>query len=138
MFYDEYIKCCARLNESASAVAVAAKISKPSVNRWKKGSVPSDFTKRKLYDYFCSHGLSPSLLGFLMPNESDDNAQVTTPTSTKKEPPRERRDGFDPQFTPVVKFALFGDAAAEITEDDLDDLRTAIDAIIASKDKNKD
>lgn len=52
MFYDNYIRLCNSVNKTPSAVAVEIGISKPSVNRWKNGSYPTDATMQKIANYF--------------------------------------------------------------------------------------
>ena len=52
MFYDNYIRLCNSVNKTPSAVAIEIGISKPSVNRWKNGSYPTDATMQKIANYF--------------------------------------------------------------------------------------
>lgn len=52
MFYDNYIRLCNSINKSPSAVAVEMGIAKPTVNRWKNGSSPTDATLVKVCQYF--------------------------------------------------------------------------------------
>ena len=52
MFYDNYIRLCNSVNKSPSAVALEIGISKPTVNRWKNGSSPTDATLAKIAEYF--------------------------------------------------------------------------------------
>lgn len=52
MFYDNYIRLCNEIKKSPSAVAVEIGITKPAVNRWKKGGCPTDATLRRIADYF--------------------------------------------------------------------------------------
>lgn len=52
MFYDNYIRLCNERKKSPSAVALEIGISKPTVNRWKHGSSPTDATLRKIAEYF--------------------------------------------------------------------------------------
>lgn len=52
MFYDIYLQLCHSVKKSPSAVAVEMGISKPTVNRWKKGSSPTDSTRIKIAEYF--------------------------------------------------------------------------------------
>ena len=51
-FYQNFIKLCNTIGKSPSRVALDIGVSKPSVTRWKAGSVPSDAVIRKLADYF--------------------------------------------------------------------------------------
>ncbi|MBR4941842.1 MAG: helix-turn-helix transcriptional regulator [Clostridia bacterium] len=52
MFYDNYIRMCNSVNKSPSAVALEIGIAKPTVNRWKNGSRPTDATVQRIADYF--------------------------------------------------------------------------------------
>ena len=52
MFYDNYIRLCNSINKAPSAVALEIGISKPTVNRWKNGSNPTDATLVKIAEYF--------------------------------------------------------------------------------------
>ena len=52
VFYDNYIRLCNSVNKAPSAVALEIGISKPTVNRWKNGSVPTDATLVKIAEYF--------------------------------------------------------------------------------------
>ena len=52
MFYDNYIRLCNSINKSPSAVAIEMGIAKPTVNRWKNGSNPTDATLEKICEYF--------------------------------------------------------------------------------------
>lgn len=51
-FYDNYIALCNKAGKSPSAAAVEMGLTKPSVNRWKTGSQPTDATLRRVADYF--------------------------------------------------------------------------------------
>lgn len=51
-FYENYIKLCNSIGKSPSAVAIELKLGKPSVTRWKNGTVPRDATVQKIADYF--------------------------------------------------------------------------------------
>ena len=52
MFYDNYIRLCNSIKKSPSAVAIEIGIAKPTVNRWKHGSIPTDATLGKIAVYF--------------------------------------------------------------------------------------
>lgn len=52
MFYDNYIRLCNSVGKSPSAVAIEIGIAKPTVNRWKHGSRPTDATLGKIARYF--------------------------------------------------------------------------------------
>lgn len=52
VFYDNYIRLCNSVNKSPSAVALEIGIAKPTVNRWKHGSRPTDATLGKIARYF--------------------------------------------------------------------------------------
>lgn len=51
-FYDNYVALCNRAGKSPSAVALEMGLTKPTVNRWKNGSQPTDATIRRVADFF--------------------------------------------------------------------------------------
>ena len=51
-FYDNYVSLCNLAGKSPSAVALEIGLTKPTVNRWKNGSMPTDATIRKVADFF--------------------------------------------------------------------------------------
>lgn len=51
-FYDKYLEMCNKVGKAPSAVALEIGLSKPSVNRWKNGGMPTDATVSKLASYF--------------------------------------------------------------------------------------
>lgn len=51
-FYNNFIALCNKIGKTPSAVAVEIGLSKPTVNRWKNGSTPTDATARKVANYF--------------------------------------------------------------------------------------
>ena len=51
-FYDNFIALCNKIGKTPSAAAIEIGLAKPTVNRWKNGSVPTDATLRKVADYF--------------------------------------------------------------------------------------
>lgn len=51
-FYNNFIRLCNLADKSPSRVAIEIGTSKPSVTRWKNGSMPSDATIQKIADYF--------------------------------------------------------------------------------------
>ena len=75
MFYDNYIRLCNSIKKSPSAVALEIGIAKPTVNRWKHGSCPTDATLGKIAAYF---GVSKDeLLG-------KEQKETPTPKSERK------------------------------------------------------
>lgn len=52
MFYDNYVRLCNSVHKSPSAVAIEIGIAKPTVYRWKSGSIPNHATAVKVADYF--------------------------------------------------------------------------------------
>ena len=52
LIYDAFIKLCAQVNKTPSAVALELGLEKSTVTRWKKGGGASDITKLKLAEYF--------------------------------------------------------------------------------------
>lgn len=73
MFYDNYIRMCNSVNKSPSAVALEIGIAKPTVNRWKNGSRPTDATVQKIADYFSVSADS------LLSAPEEDNKKTPTP-----------------------------------------------------------
>ena len=51
-FYDRYVALCNEKKKTPSAVAIEIGLAKPTVNRWKNGSVPTDATAAKIASYF--------------------------------------------------------------------------------------
>lgn len=58
-FYENYVFLCNSIGKAPSAVAIEIGLSKPAVNRWKGGGVPTDATARKVARYF---NVSPEVL----------------------------------------------------------------------------
>lgn len=52
MFYDNYIKLCAKMGKSPSGVAKEIGLSNAAANGWKKGKLPNETTLYKLSNYF--------------------------------------------------------------------------------------
>lgn len=51
-FYNKYVLMCNRIGKTPSAVALEIGLSKPTVNRWKNGGMPTDATISKIAKYF--------------------------------------------------------------------------------------
>lgn len=51
-FYDRYVELCNERGKSPSAVAIEIGLAKPTVNRWKNGSLPTDATLARIANYF--------------------------------------------------------------------------------------
>ena len=51
-FYQRYIELCNKIGKAPSTVAVEIGLTKPTVNRWKTGSTPTDATAMKIASYF--------------------------------------------------------------------------------------
>ena len=58
-FYENYVFLCNSIGKAPSAVAIEIGLSKPAVNRWKGGGVPTDATARKVAKYF---NIAPEVL----------------------------------------------------------------------------
>ena len=52
MCYDNFVRLCNSVKKSPSAVALEIGIAKPTVSRWKTGSVPNRSSLLKVADYF--------------------------------------------------------------------------------------
>ena len=102
MFYDKYIELCNSVNQSPSFVAEAIGLKKSTVTRWKKGSIPTDATLRKISSYF---NVS---VDFLLGN-----------TDKKRKAPIKKDESITDED---LKFALF-DAPEEITDDIMDEVK---------------
>lgn len=51
-FYENYLKLCEKAGKTPSAAALEMGLSKPTVNRWKKGGGATDSTALKVASYF--------------------------------------------------------------------------------------
>ena len=51
-FYENYLKLCEKAGKTPSAAALEMGLSKPTVNRWKKGGGATDVTALKVASYF--------------------------------------------------------------------------------------
>ena len=51
-FYNNFISLCNQVGKTPSRVAMEIGLSKPTVNRWKNGSSPTDATAMKIAEYF--------------------------------------------------------------------------------------
>ena len=67
VFYDNFLRLCAKKNVTPSAVMRAIGLNKSSATYWKKGATPSSDTLQKLADYF--NVSVDSLLGVYSPME---------------------------------------------------------------------
>ena len=65
-FYEKYVALCNKAGKSPSAVAIEIGLAKPTVNRWKNGSTPTDATSAKIAKYF---GVS---VGYLLGKEEKE------------------------------------------------------------------
>lgn len=72
MFYDKYVKLCASIKKSPSAVAEEVGVKRSNVTHWKAGrNSPSDVTMARIAEYF---GVSVSYL-------KDEEEQKESPTT---------------------------------------------------------
>ena len=51
-FYESFISLCNKVGKTPSRVVLEIGLSKPTVNRWKNGSNPTDATAMKIAEYF--------------------------------------------------------------------------------------
>lgn len=51
-FYENYLRLCEKAGKTPSAAALEMGLSKPTVNRWKKGGGATDATALKVASYF--------------------------------------------------------------------------------------
>lgn len=84
-FYDSFLRLCNSIGKSPSGVALEIGISKPTVNRWKNGSTPTDATAQKVADYF---GVSVEEMKGSSPTQQATMAAIfaTASTETQKKP----------------------------------------------------
>ena len=52
MFYDNYLRLCAERGVAPTSLLTELNISKSTIANWKKGSPPSNRTKKQIADYF--------------------------------------------------------------------------------------
>ena len=99
-FYENYVRLCNSIDKSPSAVAIELKLGKPSVSRWKSGTVPRDATVQKIADYF---GVTTSYLrGEKEPEEQKENPTVQTDSEVD-----ERINDMWDQLTPQEREYFF-------------------------------
>ena len=77
-FYDTYVALCNKKRKTQSAVAIEIGLAKPTVNRWKNGSLPTDATAAKIASYF---GVS---VGYLLGNEKNPATETDSGISKEK------------------------------------------------------
>ena len=86
-FYESFIGLCNKVGKTPSRVALEIGLSKPTVNRWKNGSTPTDATAMKIAEYF---GVSideltgKADLGDMLYEAARDNGLVESPFEKEK------------------------------------------------------
>ena len=88
-FYDKYVELCNERGKSPSAVAIEIGLAKPTVNRWKNGSLPTDATLARIASYF---GVS---VAYLMGKEDK-----------QKNPTTENGNGIPPERADFINYVL--------------------------------
>ena len=94
-FYERFVGLCNKVGKTPSRVAMEVGLSKPTVNRWKNGSSPTDATAMKIAEYF---GVSveeltgEADLGDLLYEATRDHGLVQSPFK-KESPTAEMGDG---------------------------------------------
>lgn len=87
-FYERFVGLCNKVGKTPSRVAMEVGLSKPTVNRWKNGSSPTDATAMKIAEYF---GISTQKLtgeasiGDMLYEVSRDHGLIASPFENKKE-----------------------------------------------------
>lgn len=145
-FYDNYIEMCNKIGKTPSAVALEIGLSKPTVNRWKNGSLPTDATLRKIAAYF---GVQPDqMLGemaledlTLLISERDGlitPEQAALMKGEEKEKPagQQANEHRDPLMEPEILFALFGNSD-NITPEMMEDVKRFARYVQQEKERNK-
>ena len=95
-FYERFISLCNKVGKTPSRVAMEIGLSKPTVNRWKNGSSPTDATAMKIAEYF---GVSiqeltgDANIGDLLYEGARDHGLVESPFEKKKESTATEGDG---------------------------------------------
>lgn len=77
-FYDKYVALCNKKGKTPSAVALEIGLAKPTVNRWKNGSVPTDATTAKIATYF------DVSVGYLLGNGKNPATEIDSGISKEK------------------------------------------------------
>lgn len=86
-FYERFVCLCNKVGKTPSRVAMEIGLSKPTVNRWKNGSCPTDATAMKIAEYF---GVSiqeltgEADLGDMLYEAARDNGLVKSPFEKEK------------------------------------------------------
>lgn len=94
-FYQRFIGLCNNAGKTPSRIALEIGLSKPTVNRWKNGSIPTDATAMKIAEYF---GISvkeltgESDLGDILYESARDEGLVNSPFKNNK-PTAKEGDG---------------------------------------------
>ena len=87
-FYERFVSLCNKVGKTPSRVAMEVGLSKPTVNRWKNGSSPTDATAMKVAEYF---GVSiqeltgEASIGDMLYEAARDHGLVASPFENKKE-----------------------------------------------------
>lgn len=95
-FYERFVGLCNKVGKTPSRVAMEVGLSKPTVNRWKNGSSPTDATAMKVAEYF---GVSlqeltgEASIGDMLYEEARDRGLVASPFENKKESTATDGDG---------------------------------------------
>ena len=93
-FYERFIGLCNKVGKTPSRVVIEIGLSKPTVNRWKNGSTPTDATAMKIAEYFgvpVQELTGEANIGDLLYEAARDNGVVESPF--KKEKPTAQGDG---------------------------------------------
>ena len=81
-FYESFISLCNKVGKTPSRVVLEIGLSKPTVNRWKNGSTPTDATAMKVAEYFgvsVQDLIGESTVGDIAYEVCRDNGLVESP-----------------------------------------------------------
>lgn len=109
-FYENYLKLCEKAGKTPSAAALEMGLSKPTVNRWKKGGGATDATALKVASYF---GVTVE--------------ELTGESEQKEKPTPSEESGLDTAFNAVLD---------QLTEQELADVLQYAKFKVASRKEN--
>lgn len=95
-FYENFVGLCNKIGKTPSRAALEIGLSKPTVNRWKNGSIPTDATAMKIAEYF---GVTVQDLtgaanaGDLLYETARDHGLVESPFKKQEKPTATEGDG---------------------------------------------
>lgn len=95
-FYERFIGLCNKVGKAPSRVVIEIGLSKPTVNRWKNGSTPTDATAMKIAEYFgvpVQELTGEADLGDLLYEEARDKGVIESPFKKQEKSTAPEDDG---------------------------------------------